>query len=106
MACLDRCSNAWTSCLETALKRVVDSNRLDASVAKALMESINNIKELELPSLQNVLPTNEMTCRLSLLPPSVVPGKTCAAFNFYQNEVFGCLILLSAAPLITCIAFM
>jgi hypothetical protein len=81
MACLDRCSNAWTSCLETALKRVVDSNRLDASVAKALMESINNIKELELPSLQNVLPTNEMTCRLSLLPPSVVPGMKLIMWN-------------------------
>ena len=89
MACLDRCSDAWTSCLETALKRVIDSNRLDASVAKALVESINNIKELELPSLQNFLPTNEMTCRLSLLPPSAVPGKTSALhFNYYQNESF------------------
>ncbi|OEL31812.1 hypothetical protein BAE44_0007171 [Dichanthelium oligosanthes] len=81
LACLDRCSNAWTNCLETALKRVVDSNRFDASVAKALMESTKNINELELPSLQNFLPTNEMTCRLSLLPPSIVPGMKLIIWN-------------------------
>lgn len=74
LACLDICSNAWISGLETALKRVVDTNVLGASVAKALMESINNINELEVSKLQNFLPTNEMTCRLSLLPPSSLPG--------------------------------
>jgi hypothetical protein len=85
LVCLDRCINAWTSGLEMALKRIVDSNRLDASVAKPLLESINNINELEVPSLQNFLPTNK-TCRLSLLPPSSVPGKTLLWFHYFQNE--------------------
>lgn len=110
MACLDRCSDAWTSCLETALKRVIDSNRLDASVAKALMESINNIKELELPSLQNFLPTNEMTCRLSLLPPSAVPGMKLIMWNgdhyfikvanFWANRISSYPPQLSHTPIV------
>ncbi|TKW07822.1 hypothetical protein SEVIR_7G332700v4 [Setaria viridis] len=81
LVCLDRCINAWTSGLEMALKRVVDSNHLDASVAKPLLESINNINELEVPSLQNFLPTNKTTCRLSLLPPSSVPGMKLIMWN-------------------------
>uniref|UniRef100_K3ZHX4 Synergin gamma C-terminal domain-containing protein n=1 Tax=Setaria italica TaxID=4555 RepID=K3ZHX4_SETIT len=81
LVCLDRCINAWTSGLEMALKRVVDSNHVDASVAKALLESINNINELEVPSLQNFLPTNKTTCRLSLLPPSSVPGMKLIMWN-------------------------
>jgi len=110
MAWLDRCSDAWTSCLETALKRVIDSNRLDASVAKALMESINNIKELELPSLQNFLPTNEMTCRLSLLPPSAVPGMKLIMWNgdhyfikvanFWANRISSYPPQLSHTPIV------
>ncbi|KAL6906077.1 hypothetical protein ACP4OV_003678 [Aristida adscensionis] len=47
LACLDTCNNAWTSGLETALKTVADSNHLDESAAKALVESIKNINELE-----------------------------------------------------------
>ncbi|KAF8707108.1 hypothetical protein HU200_030341 [Digitaria exilis] len=81
LACLDICSNAWISGLETALKRVVDTNLLGASVAKALVESINNIHELEVPKLQNFLPTNEMACSLSLLPPSSLPGMKLIMWN-------------------------
>ncbi|CAN6362241.1 unnamed protein product [Urochloa humidicola] len=81
MACLDRCSNTWTSGLQMALKMVVDSNCLDASVAKALMESINKINELDVPSLQNFLPTNETACRLSLLPPSIALGMKLVMWN-------------------------
>ncbi|CAN6374062.1 unnamed protein product [Urochloa humidicola] len=81
LVCLDRCINAWTTGLETAFKRVVDSNHLDASVAKALLESINNINELKMPSLQNFLPTNKTTCRLCLLPPSFVPGMKLIMWN-------------------------
>ncbi|CAN6325805.1 unnamed protein product [Urochloa humidicola] len=81
LVCLDRCINAWTRGLETAFKRVVDSNHLDASVAKALLESINSINELKVPNLQNLLPTNKTTCRLSLLPPSSVPGMKLIMWN-------------------------
>jgi hypothetical protein len=49
------------------LKSVVDSNHLDASVARTLLESINNINELEVPSLQNFLPT-KTGCPVSQLP--------------------------------------
>ncbi|CAL4896928.1 unnamed protein product [Urochloa decumbens] len=87
MACLDRCSNAWTSGLQMALKMVVDSNCLDASVAKALMESINKINEVEVPSLQNFLPTNETACRLSLLPPGIAPGMKLVMWNGDQYTV-------------------
>ncbi|XP_062202152.1 uncharacterized protein LOC133904687 isoform X2 [Phragmites australis] len=81
LACLESCSNAWTSCLQTALKMVVDSAHLDASVAKALMESIKNINELEVSNLQNSLPTDEITCRLTLLPASLVPGMKVTMWN-------------------------
>ncbi|CAM0151444.1 unnamed protein product [Urochloa decumbens] len=87
MACLDRCSNAWTSSLQMSLKMVVDSNFLHASVAKALMESINKITELEVPSLQNSLPTNETACRLSLLPPGIAPGMKLVMWNGGQYIV-------------------
>jgi hypothetical protein len=40
------------------------------------MESIKNITKLEVPNLQKNIPNNEMQCRLTLLPSSLLPGKT------------------------------
>jgi hypothetical protein len=76
LSCLDSCTYAWTSGLETALKMVIDSSHIDSSLAKALMESIKNITKLEVPNLQKNIPNNEMQCRLTLLPSSLLPGKT------------------------------
>ncbi|XP_062203616.1 uncharacterized protein LOC133905855 isoform X2 [Phragmites australis] len=81
LSCLDSCSNAWTSGLETALQMVADSNCVDAPVAKALMESIKNINELEVCILRNFLPSDEMLCRLTLLPTSLVPGMKVITWN-------------------------
>nr|CBX25310.1 hypothetical_protein [Oryza brachyantha] len=60
--------------LRTALAMVVDSNNLDEPVAKALLQSINNINEIEVANLQSSLPNNKMACKLTLLPTSLVPG--------------------------------
>jgi hypothetical protein len=73
-ACWDSCTSAWTSGLETALRIIVDSKHLDASVAKALLEIINSINELEVTHLQNSLANNELTCQLTLLPTGLMPG--------------------------------
>ncbi|XP_062183005.1 uncharacterized protein LOC133887103 isoform X2 [Phragmites australis] len=81
LASLDSCNNSWTSGLERALKMVVDSNHINASVAKALIESIKCINELVVPNLQNVLPNGEMTCRLTFLPTSLVPGLKLIMWN-------------------------
>nr|CBX25393.1 hypothetical_protein [Oryza brachyantha] len=73
MVCWDGCMNAWTNCLGTALRMVVDSNNLDAPVAKVVLESIININKIEVASLR-FLPNSKMTCRLTLLPTNLVPG--------------------------------
>lgn len=102
LSCLDSCTNAWTSGLETALKMVIDSNHIHAAFAKALMDSIKNITKLEAPNLQKNIPKNEMKCRLTLLPSSLVPGKTpkhmcCSS----QTEIFSSGILVPRIQLIT-----
>jgi hypothetical protein len=78
LASWEGCNNAWTSGLQTALTLVTKSTHLEASVAKGLMESIKEINEHEVSKLENILPNNEVLCRLTLLPPSLVQGKTCA----------------------------
>jgi hypothetical protein len=78
LASWEGCNNAWTSGLQTALTLVTKTTHLDASVAKALMESIKKISEHEVSNLQNILPNSEVLCRLTLLPASLVQGKTCA----------------------------
>jgi len=80
-ACWDSCSTAWTSGLETALRIVVDSNHLEASVVKALLETIISISELELANLQNCLANSELTCQLTLLPTGLVPGAKVIIWN-------------------------
>uniref|UniRef100_A0A0A9CVX7 Synergin gamma C-terminal domain-containing protein n=1 Tax=Arundo donax TaxID=35708 RepID=A0A0A9CVX7_ARUDO len=65
---------------------IVDSAHLDASIGKALMESIKNINELEVSNLQNSLLSNEITCRLTLLPTSLLPGKAYAAATLYLEK--------------------
>lgn len=78
LVCWDGCLNAWTNNgLGTALRMVVDSNNLDAPVAKVLLESIIKIDEIEVATLQCSLPNSKMTCRHTLLPTSVLPGNTC-----------------------------
>uniref|UniRef100_A0A0E0BNX0 Synergin gamma C-terminal domain-containing protein n=1 Tax=Oryza glumipatula TaxID=40148 RepID=A0A0E0BNX0_9ORYZ len=75
LVCWDGCLNAWTNNgLGTALRMVVDSNNLDAPVAKVLLESIIKIDEIEVATLQCSLPNSKMTCRHTLLPTSVLPG--------------------------------
>uniref|UniRef100_J3N604 Synergin gamma C-terminal domain-containing protein n=1 Tax=Oryza brachyantha TaxID=4533 RepID=J3N604_ORYBR len=74
LVCWNNCMNSWTSGLRTALAMVVDSNNLDEPVAKALLQSINNINEIEVANLQSSLPNNKMACKLTLLPTSLVPG--------------------------------
>ncbi|ONM42279.1 hypothetical protein ZEAMMB73_Zm00001d044696 [Zea mays] len=81
LSCLDSCTYAWTSGLETALKMVIDSSHIDSSLAKALMESIKNITKLEVPNLQKNIPNNEMQCRLTLLPSSLLPGLNLVIWN-------------------------
>lgn len=81
LSCLDSCTNAWNSGLEMALTMVVDSKRIDASVAIALMESIKNITKLEVPNLQKNIPDNNMQCTLTLLPTSLVPGLKVVMWN-------------------------
>ncbi|KAJ1264717.1 hypothetical protein BS78_08G022100 [Paspalum vaginatum] len=80
LSCLDSCTSSWNSGLETALKMVVDTKHLDASVTIALMESIKKITKLEVLSLQKNIP-NEMQCRLTLLPTSLVPGLKVVMWN-------------------------
>lgn len=81
LVCLDGCKNAWTSGLERALKMVVDNDHSDASVAKSLLKSIKNIDELEEPDLEKFLPYSEITCRLTLLPTSALPGIKAIMWN-------------------------
>ncbi|TVU26981.1 hypothetical protein EJB05_29559, partial [Eragrostis curvula] len=81
LASLESCNNAWSGGLQMALKLVAESNRLDASVAKALMESIKEINELEVSNLQNFLPNNDTTCRLTLLPASLIRGMKVIMWN-------------------------
>lgn len=81
LSCLDSCTDAWTSGLEAAVKMIIDSNHIDASFAKALMESIKNITKLEVPNLQKIVPNNEMRCRLTLLPSSLLPGLNVIMWN-------------------------
>jgi hypothetical protein len=73
-ACWDSCTNAWTGGLETALGTIIDSGHSEASVVKALLETIISINELEVANLQNGLPNSELTCQLTLLPTGLVPG--------------------------------
>uniref|UniRef100_A0ACD5YHQ1 Uncharacterized protein n=1 Tax=Avena sativa TaxID=4498 RepID=A0ACD5YHQ1_AVESA len=80
-ACWDSCTTAWTSGLETALRIVIDSNHLEASVVKALLETIINISELEVANLQNSLANSELTCQLTLLPTGLVPGVKVIVWN-------------------------
>ncbi|KQJ92313.1 uncharacterized protein LOC100824858 [Brachypodium distachyon] len=80
LACWDSCTNAWTSGLETALKIVLDSNHLNASVVKALLESIITIQELKVENIQSFVP-NELACRLTLLPTDLVPGEKATVWN-------------------------
>ncbi|GJN28322.1 hypothetical protein PR202_gb16431 [Eleusine coracana subsp. coracana] len=77
----ESCNNAWTGGLRTALTLVAESPRLDTSVAKALMESIKQINELEVSSLQRILPDNEVVCRLTLLPASLIQGMKVIMWN-------------------------
>ena len=88
LSSLDSCTDAWTSGLEMALKMVIDRNHIDACFAKALMESIKNITKLEVPNLQRIVPNNEMRCRLTLLPSSLLPGKTPKLMLLLQTEIF------------------
>ncbi|XP_066358969.1 uncharacterized protein [Miscanthus floridulus] len=81
LSSLDSCTDAWTSGLEMALKMVIDRNHIDACFAKALMESIKNITKLEVPNLQRIVPNNEMRCRLTLLPSSLLPGLNVVMWN-------------------------
>ncbi|KAL6642245.1 hypothetical protein ACP70R_020426 [Stipagrostis hirtigluma subsp. patula] len=81
LSCLDSCTSAWTSGLEMALKMVVHSDHSDASVAKALVEAMKNINELEMPNSHNFLPKDEVTCRLTLLPTSLLPGMKVVMWN-------------------------
>uniref|UniRef100_A0A0E0MCF7 Synergin gamma C-terminal domain-containing protein n=1 Tax=Oryza punctata TaxID=4537 RepID=A0A0E0MCF7_ORYPU len=74
LVCWNNCVSSWTSGLGTALTMVVDSNNLDAPVAKVLLESIININEIEAPNLQGFLPSDKMACKLTLLPTNLVPG--------------------------------
>ncbi|CAM0950278.1 unnamed protein product [Alopecurus aequalis] len=80
-ACWDSCTNAWASGLETALRIVIDSNHSEASVVKALLETIISISELEVANLQNCLANNESTCQLTLLPTGLVPGMKVILWN-------------------------
>ncbi|XP_047052202.1 uncharacterized protein LOC124657730 [Lolium rigidum] len=80
-ACWDSCTNAWTGGLETALGTVTDSSHLEASVVKALLETIISINELEVANLQNGLPNSELTCQLTLLPTGLVPELKVIVWN-------------------------
>uniref|UniRef100_A0A0D9XWW3 Synergin gamma C-terminal domain-containing protein n=1 Tax=Leersia perrieri TaxID=77586 RepID=A0A0D9XWW3_9ORYZ len=74
LVCSDGCLHAWTSGLGEALRMVIDSKNLDAPVAKVLLESIIKISGIEVVNLQSFLPNSKMTCRLTLLPTTLVPG--------------------------------
>ncbi|WVZ88289.1 hypothetical protein U9M48_034825 [Paspalum notatum var. saurae] len=62
LSCWDSCTSSWNS---------------------ALMESIKNITNLEVLNLQKNIP-NEMQCRLTLLPTSLVPGLKVVMWNADQ----------------------
>uniref|UniRef100_A0A0D9XP24 Synergin gamma C-terminal domain-containing protein n=1 Tax=Leersia perrieri TaxID=77586 RepID=A0A0D9XP24_9ORYZ len=74
LVCWNNCINSWTSGLGTALALVVDSSNSDAPVATVLLQSIINIDEIEVANLQSSPPSDRMTCKLTLLPTSLVPG--------------------------------